>query len=99
LQASPNQIASSSGPVNAVEEITLYPCSSCGKAYKWKATLIRHMNDECGKEPKHQCPHCIYKAKQRGNLLVHIKRHHPDKPKPEGKRRSKFSNPSKKENI
>uniref|UniRef100_A0A1A9WRG1 C2H2-type domain-containing protein n=1 Tax=Glossina brevipalpis TaxID=37001 RepID=A0A1A9WRG1_9MUSC len=64
-----------------------YVCRHCGKKYRWKSTLRRHENVECGgKEPCHPCPYCSYKAKQRGNLGVHVRKHHPDKPQLESKR-------------
>lgn len=54
-----------------------FECKHCGKKYRWKSTLRRHENVECGgKAPSHQCPYCSYKAKQRGNLGVHIRKHH-----------------------
>ncbi|KAJ2944113.1 hypothetical protein O0L34_g18078 [Tuta absoluta] len=54
-----------------------FECRHCGKKYRWKSTLRRHENVECGgKAPSHQCPYCAYKAKQRGNLGVHIRKHH-----------------------
>lgn len=66
----------------------LFSCRHCGKLYRWKSTLRRHENDECGnKEPAHQCPYCDYKAKQRGNLGVHVRKHHADKPKLESSRK------------
>lgn len=68
----------------------LFPCRHCGRKYRWKSTLRRHENDECGnKEPAHQCPYCPYKAKQRGNLGVHVRKHHADKPKLESCRKRK----------
>ncbi|OXU25903.1 hypothetical protein TSAR_011808 [Trichomalopsis sarcophagae] len=52
-------------------------CRFCGKGYRWKSTMRRHENFECGdKPPSFQCPQCPYKARQRGNLTVHLKRHH-----------------------
>ncbi|KAJ9593113.1 hypothetical protein L9F63_027644 [Diploptera punctata] len=58
----------------------LYSCHDCGKQYRWKSTLNRHQLVECGgKEPLHQCSWCSYRAKQRGNLAVHIRKHHPEK--------------------
>lgn len=67
-----------------------FPCRHCGRKYRWKSTLRRHENDECGnKEPAHQCPYCPYKAKQRGNLGVHVRKHHSDKPKLESCRKRK----------
>lgn len=54
-----------------------FECKHCGKRYRWKSTLRRHENVECGgKAPAHQCPYCAYRAKQRGNLGVHIRKHH-----------------------
>lgn len=68
----------------------LFACRHCGRKYRWKSTLRRHENDECGnKEPAHQCPYCPYKAKQRGNLGVHVRKHHSDKPKLESCRKRK----------
>lgn len=54
-----------------------FHCKFCGKGYRWKSTMRRHEMLECGnKPPSFQCPECAYKARQRGNLTVHIKRHH-----------------------
>lgn len=55
----------------------LYSCSTCKKKYRWKSTLRRHEMVECGgKEPSFQCPQCPYRAKQRGNLGVHMRKYH-----------------------
>lgn len=81
---SPNGIGLDGEPV--------YECRHCGKKYRWKSTLRRHENVECGgKEPSHQCPYCPYKSKQRGNLGVHVRKHHTDLPQLPSKRRSKYS--------
>uniref|UniRef100_T1GAE1 C2H2-type domain-containing protein n=1 Tax=Megaselia scalaris TaxID=36166 RepID=T1GAE1_MEGSC len=70
----------------------MYECRHCGKRYRWKSTLRRHENVECGgKEPSHQCPYCPYKSKQRGNLGVHVRKHHSNMPQLQSKRRSKYS--------
>lgn len=54
-----------------------FECRHCGKRYRWKSTLRRHESVECGgKAPSHACPYCPYRAKQRGNLGVHIRKHH-----------------------
>ncbi|XP_055379946.1 longitudinals lacking protein [Condylostylus longicornis] len=80
------------GPNGEVE--AMYNCRHCGKKYRWKSTLRRHENVECGgKEPSHQCPYCPYKSKQRGNLGVHVRKHHANLPQLASKRRSKYSQP------
>ncbi|KAK9745000.1 hypothetical protein QE152_g7294 [Popillia japonica] len=54
-----------------------FACRHCGKRYRWKSTMRRHEQVECGgKEPGFYCPHCPYRAKQKGNLGVHIRKHH-----------------------
>ena len=59
------------------EDQRLFRCKFCGKGYRWKSTMRRHEMVECGgKPPSFQCPECPYKARQRGNLTVHYKRHH-----------------------
>ncbi|XP_043465566.1 zinc finger protein 85 [Leptopilina heterotoma] len=59
------------------EDERLFRCKFCGKGYRWKSTMRRHEMVECGgKAPSFQCPECPYKARQRGNLTVHYKRHH-----------------------
>lgn len=74
----------------AEENVESYACRHCGKRYRWKSTLRRHENDECGgKEPSHQCPYCSYKAKQRGNLGVHVRKHHGDQPQLVSKRKKR----------
>lgn len=66
---------------DADDSMKQYSCQHCGKRYRWKSTLRRHENVECGgKEASHQCPYCPYKAKQRGNLGVHVRKHHSNLP-------------------
>lgn len=58
-----------------------FACRHCGKRYRWKSTMRRHERVECGgAAPSYGCPYCKYMAKQRGNLSVHMRKHHPDKP-------------------
>lgn len=60
-----------------------FACRHCGKRYRWKSTMRRHEQVECGgKEPSFYCPYCPYRAKQKGNLGVHIRKHHESKLEP-----------------
>lgn len=53
-----------------------FPCTQCGKSYKWKRNLIQHVKNECGKEPQFFCPHCNFKAKHSFNLYRHLRKVH-----------------------
>ncbi|KAF7272322.1 hypothetical protein GWI33_014871 [Rhynchophorus ferrugineus] len=58
-------------------DVSQFACRHCGKRYRWKSTMRRHEQVECGgKEPTFKCPKCNYRAKQKGNLGVHIRKHH-----------------------
>jgi uncharacterized Zn-finger protein len=49
-----------------------FRCPTCDRSYKNKKHLVTHQRYECGKEPQFSCPHCPYKAKQRGTLKQHV---------------------------
>lgn len=49
-----------------------FPCHQCGKAYKHKTSLTKHLKYECGMEAQFQCPRCPYKAKQKASLKSHL---------------------------
>lgn len=49
----------------------------CGRSYKYKENLSRHLRQECGKEPKFLCHLCPYKAKQKTTLQTHMRCIHP----------------------
>ncbi|XP_073978023.1 zinc finger X-chromosomal protein-like isoform X1 [Rhodnius prolixus] len=48
----------------------------CGKSYKHKFSLNKHVKYECGKEPQFQCPYCSYRGKRKGAVKSHISRKH-----------------------
>nr|CAD7397115.1 unnamed protein product [Timema poppensis] len=48
-----------------------FPCSNCGKVYRYQRNMSYHMKFECGKEPQFQCPLCSLRMKQRRNLRRH----------------------------
>lgn len=53
-----------------------YRCQNCGKMYKAKSSLMRHVKFECSKEAAFLCPYCNYASKQKAPLLGHVKRKH-----------------------
>lgn len=55
-----------------------YVCTKCRKIYNARRNLVRHMNMECGKEPKYSCNFCDYRNHRRNDLSKHIKNKHSD---------------------
>ncbi|KAJ4427487.1 hypothetical protein ANN_25135 [Periplaneta americana] len=53
-----------------------FQCPRCGKNYRYKNSLSRHMRLECGKEPQFQCPFCPHSAKHRSHLQTHVASKH-----------------------
>ncbi|XP_051166439.1 zinc finger protein 726-like [Leptopilina boulardi] len=56
-----------------------FSCQACGRVYKLKSSLRNHTKWECGKDPQFQCPHCVYRAKQKMHIARHMERMHKDK--------------------
>ena len=65
----------SAAPVSKVAGC--FPCEQCGKVYRYKSNLAKHLRFECGKEPMFACPYCPHKAKAKWNLGKHILTRHP----------------------
>uniref|UniRef100_A0A8D8Z025 Longitudinals lacking protein, isoforms F/I/K/T n=2 Tax=Cacopsylla melanoneura TaxID=428564 RepID=A0A8D8Z025_9HEMI len=59
-----------------------WECPQCGKRYKYSRGLAMHRRLECGKEPMFHCPYCPQKCHQKGNMVIHIKKKHPEKANP-----------------
>ncbi|CAH0381260.1 unnamed protein product [Bemisia tabaci] len=49
---------------------------TCGKVYRNKGTLNRHLRYECGKDAMFSCPFCPRKCKRKSNMLQHIRTRH-----------------------
>ncbi|XP_051564758.1 zinc finger protein 142-like isoform X1 [Myxocyprinus asiaticus] len=60
-----------------------YVCSVCQKAFRWPAGLRHHYLSHTNQLPFH-CLHCPYRAKQKFQVVKHLKRHHPDLPAQHG---------------
>lgn len=57
-----------------VKEMNLdirHVCPRCQSSYKNKVHLYRHLNYECGVEPKFTCKFCFRKFKHKQNMKVH----------------------------
>ena len=55
-----------------MDENGRFPCVKCGSTYKQKTHLIRHLNFECGVEPKFMC-FCGRRFKQKSNYKTHLR--------------------------
>lgn len=53
-----------------------YPCQNCGKVYKHRGNMRRHMQYECGKPAMFQCSFCDRKFHQQSNLKRHFENKH-----------------------
>uniref|UniRef100_A0A8C6TBD7 Zinc finger protein 142 n=1 Tax=Neogobius melanostomus TaxID=47308 RepID=A0A8C6TBD7_9GOBI len=54
-----------------------YSCGLCHKAFKWPAGLRHHFLSHTEQTP-FCCRVCPYRAKQRFQVMKHLKRHHPE---------------------
>lgn len=59
-----------------------FRCPRCGRYYKVKRSLRRHIMIECGKAPKHKCPYCSHHSKYRASISKHVMHIHPNMPYP-----------------
>lgn len=53
-----------------------HQCPACGRVYKWKMTLTRHLRLECGQEPQFLCNHCLMRFKRKSHLERHLRLRH-----------------------
>ncbi|XP_072156018.1 longitudinals lacking protein, isoforms F/I/K/T-like [Bemisia tabaci] len=64
---------------NRNSEDSKWECADCGKRYKYRRGLAMHRRLECGKEPMFHCPYCPQKCHQKGNMVIHIRKKHPNR--------------------
>uniref|UniRef100_A0A673HMG8 Zinc finger protein 142-like n=1 Tax=Sinocyclocheilus rhinocerous TaxID=307959 RepID=A0A673HMG8_9TELE len=60
-----------------------YVCSICQRPFRWPAGLRHHYLSHTNQLPFY-CLHCTYRAKQKFQVVKHLKRHHPDLPVQDG---------------
>ncbi|XP_046697543.1 zinc finger protein 142 isoform X2 [Silurus meridionalis] len=56
-----------------------YVCSECKRGFRWPAGLRHHFLSHTNQLP-FCCLYCTYRAKQKFQVVKHLRRHHPDKP-------------------
>ncbi|XP_031774283.1 longitudinals lacking protein isoform X6 [Apis florea] len=61
-----------------------FACDNCDRRYHQMKNLRRHVINECGKQPMHQCTFCPYRATYRSYLQVHMMKHASQVPVPSG---------------
>lgn len=64
-------------------DVRPYSCGLCQKAFKWPAGLRHHFLSHTKQMP-FCCRVCSYRAKQRFQVIKHLKKHHPEVREEEG---------------
>ncbi|XP_068428827.1 zinc finger protein 142 [Clinocottus analis] len=54
-----------------------YSCGLCHKDFRWPAGLRHHYLSHTKQQP-FRCRHCSYRAKQKFQVVKHLRRHHPE---------------------
>nr|XP_023665836.1 zinc finger protein 142 isoform X1 [Paramormyrops kingsleyae] len=60
-----------------------YVCRLCRRAFRWPAGLRHHFLTHLECQPFF-CRHCSYRARQRFQVVKHLRRHHPEQPSEQG---------------
>lgn len=64
--------------INASDKKKPFQCQKCGRGFTLKRNKDRHVNYECGHEPRFQCPYCGLRSKQTSPVYAHIRKKHPE---------------------
>ncbi|CAB1346726.1 unnamed protein product [Coregonus sp. 'balchen'] len=60
-----------------------YVCGLCRRAFRWPAGLRHHYLTHTDQQP-FMCCYCPYRAKQKFQVVKHLRGHHPDQPVEQG---------------
>ena len=52
-------------------------CKSCGKVFRFRHTLRRHVSEGCGQPPRYKCPWCEYQVRRLSYAFFHVTKNHP----------------------
>ncbi|XP_046142401.1 longitudinals lacking protein, isoforms A/B/D/L-like isoform X17 [Osmia bicornis bicornis] len=64
--------------MSACDKKKPFQCQKCGRGFTLKRNKDRHVNYECGHEPRFQCPYCGLRSKQTSPVYAHIRKKHPE---------------------
>lgn len=53
-------------------KVRFFCLNMCGRSYKNKQHLTRHMTSECGVQPKFQCKYCMKCFTRKQTLKIHL---------------------------
>lgn len=65
-----------SNPLSDNNKVEIHCPNKCGRKYKHRGSVARHLKFECGVTPKFQCTLCTKYFKQRINFKIHMIRIH-----------------------
>lgn len=67
-------------PQNTSSKVLPFACSFCGRFYRQKIHLRKHVMAQHTKQKPFYCPHCTYTTVEKSHLKVHIRTHTGERP-------------------